>query len=128
MVLTRRTLLHGSLWVAAVTLPTGLRAQPEGFRILRARPDGYDGSVPGPVLRVRRGEELKVRLVNELREPTAIHWHGVRLANPMDGVPDLTQAPVAPGANFDYRFVAPDAGTFWYHAPLTFGAQVDRGL
>ncbi len=65
-----------------------------------------------------------MRLVNELPEPTTIHWHGVRLPNSMDGVPHLTQAPVAPGASFDYRFRAPDAGTFCYYAP----GQEDRGL
>ena len=59
----------------------------------------------------------RVRLVNELAEPTAIHWHGVRLVNAMDGAPPLTQARVAPGDSFDYRFVAPDAGTYWYHPP-----------
>ena len=75
-------------------------------------------------LRLKRGEELRVRLVNELPEPTTIHWHGVRLPNSMDGVPHLTQAPVAPGASFDYRFRAPDAGTFCYYAP----GQEDRGL
>ena len=77
--------------------------------------------IPGPTLRVRRGEELRVRLVggmreNGMREPTAVHWHGVRLPNAMDGSPPLTQAPIQPGASFDYRFTPPDAGTFWYHA------------
>jgi FtsP/CotA-like multicopper oxidase with cupredoxin domain len=128
MVLTRRVFLGTGLSLAADALSGGTRAQSDGFRILRARPEGYDGAIPGPVLRVRRGEELKVRLVNELSEPTAVHWHGVRLANAMDGVPGLTQAPVAPGASFDYRFVAPDAGTFSYHAPLTLDQQVDRGF
>ena len=74
---------------------------------------------PGRSLRVRRGEEFAVRVVNELDEPTAVHWHGVRLANAMDGAPPLTQAPIVPGASFDYRFVAPDAGTFWYHPPAS---------
>ena len=83
---------------------------------MHARPSGYDGLAPGPALQVRRGEEVHVRLVNELAEPTAIHWHGVRLVNAMDGSPPLTQTAVAPGESFDYRFVAPDAGTFWYHA------------
>jgi len=83
----------------------------------RAEPSGYDGLIPGPALQVRRGEEVRVRLVNGLPEPTALHWHGVRLANAMDGAPPLTQAPVAPGESFDYRFVAPDAGTYWYHPP-----------
>ena len=46
-----------------------------------------------------------------------MHWHGVRSINAMDGSPPLTQAAVAPGESFDYRFIAPDAGTFWYHAP-----------
>jgi FtsP/CotA-like multicopper oxidase with cupredoxin domain len=84
---------------------------------------GYDGITPGPSLRARRGEQFAVRVVSELDEPTAIHWHGVRLTNTMDGAPPLTQAAIAPGASFDYRFVAPDAGTFWYHpaAPNTHG-------
>jgi FtsP/CotA-like multicopper oxidase with cupredoxin domain len=91
--------------------------EPVGVAALHARPSGYEGFAPGPPLRVRRGEELQFRLVNELAEPTAIHWHGVRLANAMDGSPPLTQEAVAPGSSFDYRFTAPDAGTFWYHAP-----------
>ena len=52
---------------------------------------------PGPILRVRRGDELRVRLFNDLDEPTTMHWHGVRIANAMDGVPYLTQPPIAPG-------------------------------
>lgn len=101
----------------------------DGFTTLRAvaaepRPFGINGppapaltfgSVPGPVIRARRGEEIKVRLMNALNEPTAIHWHGLRLPNAMDGAPPLTPA-VAPGATFEYRFVARDPGTFWYHA------------
>jgi FtsP/CotA-like multicopper oxidase with cupredoxin domain len=65
---------------------------------------------------------LKVRLINELSEPTAIHWHGIRLPNAMDG------APVAPGQSFDYRFTAPDAGTFWYHAPGSAQDRLHGGL
>ena len=83
---------------------------------------------PARRLRVKRGEELKVRLVNELPEPTVIHWHGLRLPNAMDGVPHLTQAPVEPGKSFDYRFNAPDAGTFWYHSHLYSSEQLERGL
>jgi FtsP/CotA-like multicopper oxidase with cupredoxin domain len=117
----------------AVLLPGAARSQPDA-RIVRAQPVApggpqtwsYDGRVPGPLLRVKRGEEVKVRLVNELPEPTTIHWHGVRLPNAMDGVPGLTQGAVAPGASFDYRFTPPDAGTFWYH-PIS-PAQRLRGL
>ena len=127
--LSRRWFLAAA-GTACVALPASPRAQADGFRVLRARADprlpiwSYDGAVPGPTLRLKRGEELRVRLVNELPEPTTIHWHGVRLPNSMDGVPHLTQAPVAPGASFDYRFRAPDAGTFCYYAP----GQEDRGL
>ena len=71
---------------------------------------------------------MGVRLVNELAEPTAVHWHGVRVPNVMDGAPYLTQPPVAAGGGFDYRFTPPDAGTFWYHAPLAFPEQMSRGL
>src|SRR5271166_52746 len=73
---------------------------------------GYESAVPGPVLRVKKDEELNLRLFNELAGPTSLHWHGVRLPNAMDGVPDLTQPPIGPGASFDYRFRASDAGTF----------------
>lgn len=103
----------------------------DGWRLLRASalPSaalGYDGVVPGPPLRFRRGEELRVRLVNDLDAPTSVHWHGIRLPNAMDGVPQLTQPAVASGASFDYRFRPPDAGTFWYHAYVA--GQTDRGL
>jgi FtsP/CotA-like multicopper oxidase with cupredoxin domain len=140
--LSRRALLLGPPCAAgAFAIATRLRAEiVDGFTVLRAEtgearldgPDqlrpiwGFGGAAPGPLIRVRRGEEVKVRLVNALAEPTAIHWHGVRIANAMDGAPPLTQEAVAPGASFDYRFVVPDAGTFWYHAHLA--AQQQRGL
>jgi FtsP/CotA-like multicopper oxidase with cupredoxin domain len=89
---------------------------------------GYDGAVPGPLLRLKRGEELRVRVVNDLPDPTVVHWHGVRLPNAMDGVPHMTQPPIEPGAHFDYRFHAPDAGTFWYHTHLYSSEQLERGL
>jgi FtsP/CotA-like multicopper oxidase with cupredoxin domain len=80
------------------------------------------------MLRIRQGDELKIRLENELSDPTAIHWHGCRLPNAMDGVPNLTQLKVEAGTGFDYRFKAMDAGTFWYHAPCTLPGQLERGL
>ncbi|MBI3437000.1 MAG: multicopper oxidase family protein [Proteobacteria bacterium] len=89
---------------------------------------GYDGTCPGPLLKVRRGEEMKVRLVNALPEPTTIHWHGLRLRNAMDGAPNLTQLPVPPGSSFDYRFTARDSGTFWYHSHENSSEQLARGL
>ncbi|MEP4031955.1 multicopper oxidase family protein [Roseibium polysiphoniae] len=88
----------------------------------------YNGGVPGPEIRVKRGERVKVRLINQLEEPTSIHWHGVRIDNAMDGVSGLTQDAVPPGEAFEYDFVAPDAGTYWYHAHNKSWQQVGRGL
>lgn len=88
----------------------------------------YNGSVPGPVLRVRRGEELRVRLQNGLTEPTTVHWHGVRVPNAMDGVAGLTQTAVSSGGTFDYAFTPPDAGTFWYHPHHRTAEQMAHGL
>ncbi|CAM5767061.1 oxidoreductase [Labrys miyagiensis] len=91
---------------------------------------GYDGTVPGPVLRARRGERLEVRFLNRLDVASTIHWHGVRLPNAMDGAAGVTQSPVKPGEHFDYVFVPPDAGTFWYHPCLSGEGprQQDAGL
>jgi len=86
----------------------------------------YDGSLPGKPIEVTAGDELSVRLVNGLAEPTSVHWHGVALRNDMDGVPDLTQRATAPGAEFAYDFVVPDPGTYWFHPHV--GVQLDTGL
>jgi len=88
----------------------------------------YNGTSPGPEIRVSRGERVKVRLINKLEEPTSIHWHGIRIENTMDGVSGLTQEAVEPGSTFEYDFVVPDAGTFWYHAHNNSWKQVARGL
>lgn len=88
----------------------------------------YNGQVPGPTLRVRLGDTLRVRFTNKLPQATTIHWHGVRVPNAMDGVPDVTQPPVEPGETFVYEFTPKDAGTFWFHPHLRSSEQVERGL
>jgi len=88
----------------------------------------YNGSVPGPELRIRLGETLRVRFTNRLPQPTTIHWHGVRVPNAMDGVPHVTQPPVEPGGSFTYEFTPKDAGTFWFHPHVRSSEQVERGL
>jgi FtsP/CotA-like multicopper oxidase with cupredoxin domain len=88
----------------------------------------YGGTVPGPEIRLRRGERLRVVLDNRLPQDTTVHWHGVRVPNAMDGVPHLTQPPVRPGERFVYEFDLPDAGTYWYHSHLHSAEQLDRGL
>ena len=88
----------------------------------------YNGQSPGPLLTVNKGEELAVTFVNNLPQPSAVHWHGLRIANAMDGVPGLTQPAVQPGERFTYRFTPKDAGAFWYHAHAQSWEQVSRGL
>jgi multicopper oxidase len=86
----------------------------------------YDGRFPGEEIRVREGDRLRVIVENRLPEGTTIHWHGVPVPNAMDGVPNLTQAPIAPGETFVYEFVAGPAGSYLYHSHV--GLQLDRGL
>jgi multicopper oxidase len=86
----------------------------------------YNGQFPGPEIRAREGELLSVKLENRLPEGTTVHWHGVPLANPMDGVPYITQDPVASGDSFLYEFPATPAGTYFYHSHM--GLQLDRGV
>lgn len=87
---------------------------------------GYSDSVPGKLLRARAGDLVQVTLDNALEEATSVHWHGLAIVNGMDGVPGLTQADIEPGGSFVYRFVVPDAGTYWFHPH--HGLQLDRGL
>jgi len=87
---------------------------------------GYNGVVPGPEIRLRQGDTVRVRLENRLPDPTTVHWHGLSLPNAMDGVPDVTQSAVARDGSFSYEFVVPDAGSFMYHSHV--GHQLDRGL
>jgi FtsP/CotA-like multicopper oxidase with cupredoxin domain len=86
----------------------------------------YGEQVPGPLLRATAGDLLKVTVDNQLPAETSVHWHGLALRNDMDGVPHLTQDPIAAARSFTYEFVAPHPGTYFYH-PHT-GVQLDRGL
>jgi FtsP/CotA-like multicopper oxidase with cupredoxin domain len=88
----------------------------------------YNGGLPGPEIRVRQGERLRVRVENKLPESTTVHWHGIRVPNAMDGVPHLTQKPIEPGETFVYEFDCADAGTFWYHPHQRSHVQIERGL
>lgn len=89
---------------------------------------GYNGQMPGPELRVREDDTVRVTLQNDLPVPTTIHWHGVRVRPAMDGVAGLNQTPVDPGQSFTYEFVANPAGTRWYHSHTDPALQVPLGL
>jgi FtsP/CotA-like multicopper oxidase with cupredoxin domain len=86
----------------------------------------YNGQVPGPEIRVEEGEIIRVVLKNYLPEGTTIHWHGIPIANAMDGVPGVTQQIVKPGETFVYEFEAKPAGTYLYHSHAKY--QLDQGL
>jgi FtsP/CotA-like multicopper oxidase with cupredoxin domain len=138
-----------TLWAASnargsaqqATLPVAT----DGFGLLEAAPCqapilaaptppanvlGYNGATPGPLLRLRKGEELKLRFSNKLSEPSTLCWQGLRIANAMTGVGGLTQPPVKPGASFDYRFTPPDSGFNLYrpHAGAATAGQIGAGL
>ncbi|MCH2096192.1 MAG: multicopper oxidase family protein [Rhodobacteraceae bacterium] len=83
---------------------------------------------PPPVIRMRKNVPFNVRVTNKLDDYTTMHWHGLRLANAMDGVPYLTQIPLGQGDSYDYELVSPDAGTFWYHPHCMTMDQMALGL
>lgn len=89
---------------------------------------GYNGQFPGPTIRVKEAESLRIRVVNELGVPTSIHWHGMHQPGSwrMDGVAGVSGPPIAPGAEFTYEFTATPAGTHWYHSHT--GVQYGDGL
>jgi len=75
-----------------------------------------NGSLPGPTLRWREGDDVTLRVTNDLNEDTSIHWHGILLPANMDGVPGLSFSGIHPGETFTYRFNVRQSGTYWYHS------------
>ncbi len=89
----------------------------------------FDGSVPGPELRVHQGDLVQVTLVNgDVEDGVTIHWHGIDVPNAEDGVAGVTQDAVRPGGRYVYRFRTEQAGTFWYHSHQDSSGEVARGL
>jgi FtsP/CotA-like multicopper oxidase with cupredoxin domain len=88
----------------------------------------YNGSVPGPTLRVRQGSQITVHVTNDIDQETTVHWHGLRLDSSQDGVPWTTQAPIPPGGDFTYRLRFVDAGLFWYHPHVREDYTQEMGL
>jgi FtsP/CotA-like multicopper oxidase with cupredoxin domain len=106
-----------------------LRIAPVTKRIGEAtvRMLGYNGSIPGPTLRVRQGSEIDVNVVNQGDLETTIHWHGLRLENRYDGTHE-TQAPIPIGGTFSYRIQFPDPGVYWYHPHIREDYGQEMGL
>lgn len=115
----------------AAPIEYDLFAAPASLPILPDQPTsglGFNGGLPAPVLRGKQGQPMRIRLHNQLNEPTTVHWHGLRIPVNMDGVPGASQQPVPPGETFTYEFSPPDAGTFWYHPHMNSIEQMGRGL
>lgn len=149
MKLTRRGFLHKTLYTGllagagvSATLNLTLAAQDKPFSyILTIEPAdfplmpgtttpglGFNGEYPVAPIKAKQGQQLTVKVINKLDQPTTIHWHGVRLPIAMDGVPFLSQKPIMPDETFLYQFTPPDAGTFWFHPHVNSVEQLGRGL
>jgi FtsP/CotA-like multicopper oxidase with cupredoxin domain len=89
---------------------------------------GFNGQIPGPLIRVPQNASITVRFHNRIDLPSAVHWHGVRLDNRFDGVPGLTQDSVLPGKDFTYTVHFPDAGIYWYHPHYREDVEQAMGL
>jgi manganese oxidase len=89
---------------------------------------GYNGTVPGPTIRVGVGEKIRIVVKNELPESTALHAHGMMLPNKMDGVPDITQEPIHPGAEFAYEWTTVEPMVGMYHSHHNAAKQVTNGM
>jgi FtsP/CotA-like multicopper oxidase with cupredoxin domain len=137
---SRRAVLAGAAGVglaglmprAAIAADFRLTPAPAKAPLVPGEPEtavwAYNGTVPGLEIRLRQGGRARIAVDNRLAEDTTVHFHGIRLPNAMDGVPHLTQPPIAPGQAFAYEFDVPDAGTYWYHPHINSAAQVGRGL
>lgn len=89
---------------------------------------GYNGSVPGPLIKVQQGSEITINFTNNTDVETTLHSHGVRVANAFDGIPDVTQDPIPVGGSFTYRLKFPDAGIYWYHPHIREDYAQELGL
>lgn len=88
----------------------------------------YNGTIPGPIIHVTQGSEIRLTLKNQLTNDTTLHAHGVRMENAFDGVPDVTQAPIRPGESFTYTLKFPDPGMYWYHPHVREDRDQELGL
>jgi manganese oxidase len=88
----------------------------------------YNGTVPGPQIRVREGDRVRINVVNQLDQSTSVHFHGLHVPNDQDGVPFITQPPIKPGASYTYEFVVPNSGSHMYHSHYNATTQVMKGL
>jgi len=88
----------------------------------------YNGQQPGPVIRVKEGDSVKVILHNQLKSPTSLYFHGMTLPHNIGGLPRKDAGLVTPGKTYAFSFIAPAAGTYWYHPQIVHADQMGKGL
>ena len=117
-------------------IPATAQARTVNYDLVLAQTDGpikggqkamtINGSLPGPTLRFTEGDDAVIRVKNDLKEDTSLHWHGILLPNDQDGVPHVNMAPITPGETREFRFHLRHGGTFWYHSHS--GLQEQLGI
>jgi FtsP/CotA-like multicopper oxidase with cupredoxin domain len=117
--------MEGNVKVFDITAKK-IRWEVETGRMIEAW--AYNDQIPGPQIRVREGDRVRINLKNELPESTSIHFHGLEVPNDQDGVPYITQPPVKPGETYKYEFTVPNAGSHMYHSHHNAAKQVGLGL
>lgn len=125
--------VHGTGGLSVATLTGPSTGAPDVAVTLTARKENgrytVNGATPGPEIRAVKGQLIQVTLVNDnISDGITLHWHGLDVPNAEDGVAGITQDAVKPGQNHVYRFVAQDAGTYWYHSHQVSHEQVRQGL
>ncbi|XBO73136.1 copper resistance system multicopper oxidase [Halomonas sp. RT37] len=121
-------------WGQTSSYPKGVESGPDISLAIRrqsvpiagqsARPITLNGTSPGPLIRLKEGQDVTLRVTNLLDEPTSIHWHGILLPPEMDGVPGVSFAGIMPGETFNYRFPLRQSGTYWYHSHSGLQEQI----
>ena len=115
-----------ALWAKTVNYDLTLSAITVNYGGKERPAMAINGSIPGPTLRFSEGDDAVVRVKNDLKEDSSIHWHGILLPNDQDGVPHVNMAPITPGETREFRFRLRHGGTFWYHSHS--GLQEQLGI
>ena len=111
--------------VVEIDLAASAMAWDPGTGISLADGLAYDGTVPGPLIEANVGDTVKVHFANDTDEPLTVHWHGLRIDSAMDGGMQMDN-PIEPGDTFDYEFIPPDAGFYWYHPHMDGATTLEQ--
>ena len=115
---------HGMSAETASTFDLSIDQFPVSIDGRRGTATGINGTLPGPLLRFREGEDVTLNVSNGLKVDTSIHWHGLLVPFQMDGVPGVTFPGIKPSETFQYKFAVPQSGTYWYHSHSGLQEQV----